>query len=239
MRNISNLLDEIYRPVKALVIYESTSEKDKNVYVESFDMDDKGRPLNAHPLTIEEANGLAECLDNTPQVRRSFLKPKGILPPEVLHINPDKSSFVVWFTKAQKENLFFIDKLGIPCGKASIPPMIWKADEAGLSVFALRDNKRPTIKTPLFHAPFFNIYTNGKVCMGTVDVEINSYGSLEEFMQSWQEYFFNSYFSHSLDNYAPATINIVGLWKDLVNTRKKFPVSVLTKNGQTLKNIIS
>ena len=239
MRNISNLLDEIYQPVKALVIYESTSEKDKNVYVESFDMDDEGRPLNAHPLTVEEANGLAECLDNTPQLRRSFLKPKGILPPEVLYINPDKNGFVVWFTKAQRENLFFIDKLGIPGGKASIPSMIWKADEVGLSVFALWDNKRPTIKTPLFHAPFFNIYSTGKVCMGTVDVEINSYGSLEEFMQSWQEYFFNSYFSHSLDNYAPVSTNIVSLWKDLINSRKKFPVSVLSKNGQTLKNIIS
>lgn len=239
MRNLSNLLDEIYQPVKALVIYESNRQADKDVYVESYDIDGKGQPLNAHPLTVEEANDLSECLDNSPQNQRSFLKPKGIIPPEVLYINPDKRGFVVWFTKAQRANLFFIDKLGIPCGSASIPPMIWKADEDELSVFALLDNKRPTIKTRLFHAPFFNIYGSGKVCMGTVEVEINSYGSLEEFMESWQEYFFNSYFSHSLDNYAPASISIVGLWKDLVNTRKKFPVSTLVRNGQALKNIIS
>lgn len=239
MKNISNLLDEIYQPVKALVIYESSREKEKGVYVESYDMDDRGRPLNAHPLTVEEANGLAECLDNSQQMGSSFLKPKGILPLEILYINPEKRRFVIWHTKAQRVNLFFIDKLGIPCGKVCIPPMIWKADANELSVFAIRDNSRPSIKTPLYHAPFFNIYATGKVCMGTVDIEINNYGSLEEFIHGWQEYFFNSYFSHSLDNYVPAKTNIVSLWKALVNTRKKFPISALVKNNKTLKNLIS
>ncbi len=88
MRNISDLLDEIYQPVKALVIYESNRERDNDVYVESYDIDGKGRPLNAHPLTVDEANDLAECLDNSQQIQRSFLKPKGILPPEIPWCSP-------------------------------------------------------------------------------------------------------------------------------------------------------
>lgn len=45
---------------------------------------------------------------------------------------------------------------------------------------------------------FFNIYEKGNVCMGTVSIDIKNSASVEEFIQAWEHYFFNSYFSHSL-----------------------------------------
>ena len=73
--------------------------------------------------------------------------------------------------------------------------------------------------------------------MGTVSIDIKNSASVEEFIQAWEHYFFNSYFSHSLcENLTKK--NIVTLWKDLINTDKPFPKEVLKKNNKTLKNLL-
>ncbi|STD07498.1 hypothetical protein [Chryseobacterium carnipullorum] len=47
---------------------------------------------------------------------------------------------------------------------------------------------------PFFHAPFFNVYESGSVCMGTVDVNIKNSVSLEEFTEKWEDLFFQFLF---------------------------------------------
>ncbi|MFH6965298.1 PRTRC system protein B [Flavobacterium plurextorum] len=227
----------LYFPKSALVFYEANGT-DKETYVEHFDMDRDGNPINAHPLTVREATILAKCLQTDEEKNTAFLKPKGILPTNVLHINPsnDKGT-VLWYTKAQQRQLYFVDGLGIPNGTAQIPAMLWLASKSSLTVFALATNRRPTEKTPLHYAPFFNIYEKGNVCMGTVSIDIKNSASVEEFIQAWEHYFFNSYFSHSLCSNLTKK-NIVTLWKDLVNTDKPFPNEVLKTNSQTLKNLL-
>ncbi|RWY53870.1 hypothetical protein [Mucilaginibacter gilvus] len=45
----------------------------------------------------------------------------------------------------------------------------------------------------------FNPYhQDGKVCFGTVTIQIPRECRLEEFMRQWEIYFFNSFFSHTL-----------------------------------------
>ncbi|KMQ70404.1 PRTRC system protein B [Chryseobacterium koreense] len=226
----------LYFPKSALVFY-VTNGTDKETYVEHFDMDRDGNPINAHPLTVREATILAKCLQTDEEKNTAFLKPKGILPTNVLHINPsnDKGT-VLWYTKAKKQQLYFVDDLGIPNGTAQVPAMLWLASKSSLTVFALATNRRPTEKTSLHYAPFFNIYEKGNVCMGTVSIDIKNSASVEEFIQAWEHYFFNSYFSHSLCSNLTKK-NIVTLWKDLVNTDKPFPNEVLKANSKTLKNI--
>ena len=73
--------------------------------------------------------------------------------------------------------------------------------------------------------------------MGTVSIDIKNSASVEEFIQAWEHYFFNSYFSHSLcENLTKK--NIVNLWKDLIGTDKPFPKEALKKNNKTLKNLL-
>ena len=107
-----------------------------------------------------------------------------------------------------------------------------------LIVFALEKDHRPTEKTALFHAPFFNVYEDGHVCMGTVDINIKNSASVEEFMQAWESYFFNSYFSHLVNEHNPVKVNCVSLWKDLIGTDKAFPKDVLKKTNKTIKTIL-
>ncbi|PTD13695.1 PRTRC system protein B [Flavobacterium columnare] len=239
MNNVNNIVENfgtLYHPKSALVFYE-TAGTETDMYVEHFDMDSNGTPINAHPLTVKEANILAKALQTDEEKSTAFLKPKGILPTNILHINPSEKGTVLWYTKTQQRQLYFVNGLGVPNGKAQVPPMLWLASKSSLTVFALTNDRRPTEKTPLHYAPFFNIYKKGNVCMGTVSIDIKNSASVEEFIQAWEHYFFNSYFSHSLCENVTRK-NIVTLWKDLINTDKPFPKEVLKKNNKTLKNLL-
>ena len=237
VNDITENFGTLYHPKSALVFYE-TIGTNTDVYVEHFDMDNNGTPINAHPLTVKEANVLAKALKTDEENSKAFLKPKGILPTNILHINSSEKGTVLWYTKAQQRQLYFVNGLGIPNGKAKVPPLVWFANKNSLSVFALSSDRRPTEKTLLHYAPFFNLYENGNVCMGTVNIDIQNSASVEEFIQAWESYFFNSYFSHLLGNYNPIKRNCVTIWKDLIGTENPFPKEVLKPNNKTLKNLL-
>lgn len=238
LNDITQDFGQLYYPKSALVFYE-TKGNETDVYVEHFDMDKNGNPVNAHPLTVREAGVLAKALQTEDQKGKAFLKPNGILPTNILHINPSaERGTVLWYTKAQRRQLYFVDGLQIPNGTAHVPPMLWKADKNALSVFSLTSDRRPTEKTKLHYAPFFNIYEDGRVCMGTVSIDIKNAASVEEFLQAWEHYFFNSYFSHLLGNHNPIKGNCAALWKGLINRDNPFPKEVLKTNNRTLKNLL-
>jgi len=238
MKDITTAFGTLYHPVKAFVIYEKDAS-DKSIYVESYDIDNNGYPINAHPLSEKESNQLANALDTSDELQRNFLKPSGLLPKNVVYINPDHNGYAIWYSPAQRLDLFFADSLGIPNGVASIPPLLWKACKKSLYLYALYDVTTINEQTDLFHAPFFNVYDEGKVCMGTVSINIKADCPLEEFIKQWEQYFFNSYFSHLIKEKSPVKGNIIQLWQKLVNSSKTFPLKSLIKNGLTLKQLLS
>jgi PRTRC genetic system protein B len=248
MNNVSHDFNDRYNPVKALLIYQSESKKDEDnpyqqdkeeqIYVESYDIGKNGNPINAHPLTIREMLQLSELLQSSVELKGGYLKSRGILPGKVLYINPQGEGNAVWYTPPQETNLFFIDKLDIPCGRANLPGLIWKATKDSLTIFAYKGKSKPGENTALYHAPFFNIYANANVCMGTVTIQIDRTTALEEFISKWESYFFNSYFSHSISGHQSCKIDLSALWRELVRTENPFPTELLCKTGQNLKNII-
>jgi PRTRC genetic system protein B len=236
MNDITENFGTLYHPKSALVFYQAKGS-DHDTYVEHFDMDKNGNPINAHPLTVREANQLAKALKIAKEEKEPCLKPESIIGNHILHLDAVRGK-VVWFTKAMQRKLYFHDNLGIPNGRANVPPMLWAANRYGLAVYALGSNRRPTERTKLYNAPFFNVYQDGNVCMGSVNVQIKKTASLEEFTSSWEEYFFNSYFSHLLEGFNPVNGNCVSLWEQLVATGEAFPHDVLMQSKITLKNLL-
>lgn len=235
MRNITNTLKDIYLPKKALLLY--AHEQQTEYYIEAYDMDNNGSPINARPLTAGEAAEIAQLLlvNNSDS---TFLQLTGLLPKNVLFLDRGETGCVVWHTPCKKLPLFFKNELGIPCAKAYVPALLWKATRHELQLFALADNAKPTLKTTLYYAPFFNIYDDGRVCMGTVDIDIADETSLQQFMKLWEQYFFNSYFSHTIGSIAPVIGNIVQVWKEQLSTGRKFPAYLLKKHPLTIKKIL-
>jgi PRTRC genetic system protein B len=249
MTNISEQFNNQFSPVKALLIYQnqathkdiygSDTDKTTEVYVESYDIGKRGQPINAHPLSIAEIVSLSKLFQSTEELKNNYLKPKGLLPSNILYLDPQTEGYVIWFTPPMEGDLFFVDGLQIPTGKAHIPAMVWKASKNSLNVYALKGKSKPNANTPLYHAPYFNIYDNGNLCMGTVQIAIDRFTRLEDFISKWETYFFNSYFSHTIGNHNGAQIDLVSLWQTQVGTGKAFPTELLNKHRNLLlKNLI-
>jgi PRTRC genetic system protein B len=248
MKNITQQFNSGFEPFKALLIYRHdleepinqirNNEKKTQIYVESYDIGRNGNPINAHPLTLKEMMALNELLQTSQELKDSYLKSKGLLPTNVLYVNQQANGYAVWFTPPQEVTLFFVDGLKIPSGKFYIPAMLWKANAERLAVYALKGKIKPTENTKLCHAPYLNIYGGGQVCMGTVQINIGKTACLEDFIQTWERYFFNSNFSHSISGNNSTKTNTTELWRSLAGSGKIFPQDELLKTNMTLKQII-
>ncbi|UOE50895.1 prokaryotic E2 ligase family D protein [Mucilaginibacter sp. SMC90] len=245
LTNITNNISDTFVPVKALLIYlrsksgETYTNGNEEIYVESYDIGRNGKPINAHPLSAKESGKFGEILRSQEAGQNSFLKCRGILPVNLLYLNTAKHGFAVWHTPPVERQLFFKDDLGIPSGAAKVPAMLWKGSRDTLSVFALKGNRKPSLNSPLFHAPYFNMYADGKVCMGTVKLAIDADTCLDDFIALWESYFFNSYFSHTIEGGSNCGKNIVQLWQEQVSNKSPFPEAQLIKSGKILADIIA
>lgn len=227
---------QLYTPKAALVVF--TAGGSSSPYIEYYDMDESGCPTNPHPLSVREAQSLAKALDTREQAAKAFLRPEGLLPANVLHIDPSYNGSVLWYTPPQAQTLYFAESLGIQSGRVSLPALVWKATKKELQLFGLATKAKPKATTLLYNAPFFNLYRKGFVCMGTVDVRIKAAATLEEFIAAWQGYFFGSYLSHHIDNHNPVAQNLISLYTELMQSGKPFPIETLTKTTLTLKNLL-
>ncbi len=135
--------------------------------------------------------------------------------------------FLMWWTPAQKRPLFFEKLIGIPNGMAPVPPLVFLVTaNGGMFVYAMTENARPTPKTVLYHAPFYNLYEETGVCLG----DANRAGVSLSDVEKWEDVFFGSEFTHA-DN-PPRLKGTTGkkLWNDLIKRKRKvFPVEYLVK----------
>ena len=238
MKNITANFGTLYHPEKAILIYRK-QQNGQQYYVECYDLNADGRPINAHPLSVREASGLAKALQSTEKKEAGFLTPKGLMPSSVLHIRSGNTPFVIWRTPARTVKMLFTAGLELPNGDYPVPALVWKANRSGMSVFAIPENEVPNMETPLFHAPFFNTYERGTVCMGNVALQIPAVCALEDFMAHWEKAFFGSYFSHMMEGHNPVNGNMVQLYRTLHESKKAFPEKALKKTSYLLKHLIN
>ena len=107
MKNITHLLCDVYTPQKAILIYSNLSDPQNRIYVEAFDVDDDGKPINAHPLSEKECKSLSKMLDVSGERERKFLQCRNILPENVLFVNAHCDGFAIWYTPGEKSKPFF------------------------------------------------------------------------------------------------------------------------------------
>lgn len=237
MNNVTNDFLQYYQPRTALLIYQHAAKADE-YYIESFEIDSTtGQPINAHPLSNAEATALGKRLNAAQEKHTGFLVPDGLMPDNVLYVNPRGEGMVIWHTPPMKQTLFFTENVGIKDGAAYVPALLWQASKTQLRIFALKGEKRPTASTSLYHAPLFNTGNDGGVCIGDVNMKSLTNVSLNAFLTAWQEFFFNSRFSH-LNGHLPVSVNPKELWNGLIESGEPFPTDLLISTKTTLKSIL-
>ena len=166
--------------------------------------------------------------------------PAEILPERVLVRTADT---IVWWKPSGQAVMFFSDRGGDAILKKlngrryPHPPLLFKVSGSNLWLRALGANQRPTGKSPLYMAPYWNCHDNGSVCTGTMKIpREKSISAIED----WERSFFQSEFTHAggagtLTTYAAG---LLAMWQTLLS-KPRFPVRYLVKVKQTVGEFAS
>ena len=143
------------------------------------------------PLTPEQLEAIASQLIGSRETEQNT-KSVGFLSDRIIASTHNK---LAWWSPAQTQKMFF--KCSGPTKKLSgknfkHPPLLFFVNDKKFRVFALRNNKRPDPKTELYQAPYFNVYADGAICIGTMNCP-RLVGP--ECAPGFESAFFDSYFT--------------------------------------------
>lgn len=191
------------RLVRTLSIYGGSSSKSNSAFygeneqtppyiqVNDISYSDDNEPVveAGRPLTMEEASKIFTL------VSPDGLNKPCLLPPNVLMWHKDSSQKgyrCIFWVKSHVAPLFHTsldETLLIPW-----PSLVFSVTQQGISVYAIKNKRnRPTDQTRLYHAPFWNTYNRGNVCMGSC--QLTTHKTVQEAVTGWQNFWFNSKFT--------------------------------------------
>lgn len=177
---------------RAILLYEDEDQKRCAATVNSVHL----APQRAPQLLPGRLLGAGELVEVLQRLSAAPLA-RQVLPERLLYFD---SAIMLWWLPACQRSLHFTTKeLKDTSGRpVSHPPLLFKAEPGALFVFALENNLRPSDATELFVAPYFNLYSQGKMCRGNVTLPEALAPSEAEFV-SWEKAFFETNFTHSND----------------------------------------
>ena len=218
-----------YELREALLIYGDRQRSFVTRHQVTLHKDGPPRLASAQPLTLDFVESLVRSLWGGSSAE--------VLPENVL---AKGDRLIVWWTAVCRRQLFYQDaeeKVSKLNGCVfPQPPLVWRVDDGGLKIRALRKNKRPDATTKLTVAPFWNLSDDGRVCTGTMRCPNNaSVASIPE----WESGFYESAFTHA--NVGRLTRHrggFEGLWSELRDNRKAFPLETLIQLPQTLAEFV-
>jgi PRTRC genetic system protein B len=148
--------------------------------------DDKGgKVIGEGSLVSHQA--LSEIVEQlAPQRGLNFL------PTEVLAAC---ATGIVWWRRPAPAKVWFNtqDALGQKNGTTPQPGLVFAATAAGWWVWAVKGSERPTPKTRLYQAPYYNVNGGGSICTGNVDLPD---GLGIDSIQGYEAAFWGSRFTH-------------------------------------------
>jgi PRTRC genetic system protein B len=179
---------------------------------------------------------LAELATSIRKEQAESLKLRGLLPDSMLFYQPGLSSRFMWYLEPQQYHITFISSVGIPTGNYQMPGLILAVSGKSMYIWAYKGTGKPKADTEIFHAPFYNVYESGNVCMGTVSESRKKF-FLDEELDRWQRRFFGGRFTEAHGE----KDRIAAKWtfkKAYQRARKAFPEAALKSFKQPLNHFV-
>lgn len=225
----SALINNKMFPQSLIVIYTDKQERDFYLESRAIISQDNGYSFGAAmPLEENKIKRLVKHYNQNVSTFKTIVNPT-IIPEHLLYGNSTEGeTTVVWYRPAQSKAINFSKGLTLKPAVVNIPATLYCIRKGGLYVFALKDNKRPDSKTPLYHAPFFNIYNDGAVCLGSAN--IGKAG--ETFIDELERYEIGFYMAEQNGGTTEGRTKtpLVKLWKGLIKSQNPFDVKELVKH---------
>ena len=148
---------------------------------------------------------------------------------------------VAWYEPAAPQTMYFdadrdravaaFDSKIIPQ-----PSLVFIASKRSLRVFALQNDARPNLDTPLCDAPYWNTYENGGICLGSMKIPAKLDPSATG---QWTRTFFRSSFTHLTTGKRWAHRGTYAeLLADAVKLGHFDPAWLKPARGQTIKSVL-
>lgn len=110
----------------------------------------------------------------------------------------------IWWTPPGKRSMFFAytanpAKAFEGHAVCPVPGLVWIATgsnaggQGSLYVYAYKGKDRPSKATQLYQAPFFNVWSQGRVCIGSAQLPSSEQNGSTD---AWERTFFGSRFTH-------------------------------------------
>lgn len=167
----------------------------------------------------------------------------GFLPDNVLFFAGD---LILWWVRpAMRHVAFHVSERdaellgGVERGESvPHPGLVFAASGREWRVWAIKGAQRPTLATPLFQAPYFNVDARGHICQGSVP---KPNGTTAEKIDAWNDAFFRSFFTHP--NVAAKLVRYPGgsyaFWRNMLDRGfARFPQRVLVPLNATLGGLL-
>lgn len=197
-----------YKPKAALVVFQNENSAS---YLELRQIRRDGSMGAAKPVSNEFIQTL---LASFSKEYRSI--PHGEIPPNLLYCDTRRGhDTFVWYNPPMKRQRFFSEGLDMEDGEYHVPGTLYVVSNNSISVFCFA-GKKPAMDKTLLGVPYFNIYSNGNVCMGNAHADIPNKENLsyQDILNAWENAFWNSIDVHT--NGSPSTK------ANLIETIKKF-----------------
>lgn len=235
MNSRTNTLMTTYKPELTVTVYKSAND----YYLESHTINEAGQVMEGKPLLQETLQSIIGVFFDE---RKNMAQLGGLLPDNLLSFTllPGGNYKLVWYRPAEIRVMHFTTALKLPTTKVWVPAMIYSVDRSSLEVFALKTNTRPTEKTKLLRAPFYNVNDDGDVCLGNANVKKPKDRSYAALIKYWEDLFWLSEFTHVNGDGAVKT-DINKVWKKLLASKTKIKwsdIDELLPTKLTLKNIL-
>lgn len=235
MNSRTNTLMTTYKPELTVTVYKSADD----YYLESHTINEAGQVMEGKPLLQETLQAIIGVFFDE---RKNMAQLGGLLPDNLLSFTllPGGNYKLVWCRPAEIRVMHFATALKLPTTKVWVPAMVYCVDRSSLEVFALKTNTRPTEKTKLLRAPFYNVNDDGDVCLGNANVKKPKDRSYSALIKYWEDLFWLSEFTHVNGDGAVKT-DINKVWKKLLASKTKIKWSDLDEllpTKLTLKNIL-
>lgn len=238
---------------RAVLVYLSThydvkSEQRAYATVHAISQGKHGPQLNAGvPATREACADLARALGATSTLG-------GFVPPNLLYMGAQS---IIWWRPPAAARIFFDttkaaagDQSNDKAGAALIgkrtglirhPGLIFAVAGGHWFVYALKSAERPEPSTALLRAPYFNVWTSGRICTGNVRLpETLS----SQALGAYEKAFFESEFTHPNVRGGERLMNEnpYAFWKELLDLSAKraaddFPIDSLINTKLSLQTL--
>jgi PRTRC genetic system protein B len=203
---------------RALLIYEGSNTALATVH--GVHNDGEKMALTAGELLSRPAlENLVRTLEATPS--RRTVSPD--------HVLCSDGGLLAWFVPSERRPIYFStsnSKFNKEMSGKIVchPSLLFLARPGRLYVFALANSERPRNDTPIYYAPYFNLYATGAMCRGNAPYPDNLATSG---IPQWERAFFDTHYTHS--NYRIKFLNYSShdaLWREMVGA-ERFPWSYL------------